>query len=66
MSVVVGDIVKFKDSGPKGEIGRVCKDNGLTVCVQFKSTGCLRVGKSDLEVTTGTAPECSPECKQGA
>ena len=62
MSVVVGDIVKFKDSGAKGEIGRVCKDNGISVCVQFRSTGCLRVGKSDLEPATGKAPECSGAC----
>ncbi len=65
MSVVIGDVVTFKGSGPKGEIGRVCKDNGITVCVQFKSSGCLRVGKDDLEVTDGSAPECSQQCKQG-
>ena len=65
MSVVIGDVVKFKDSGPKGEIGRVCKDNGISVCVQFKSSGCLRVGKDDLEVTSGNAPECSQQCKEG-
>jgi uncharacterized protein YodC (DUF2158 family) len=65
MSVVVGDVVRFKDAGPKSEIGRVCRDNGLTVCVQFQISGCLRVGKSDLEVTTGKAPECSQECKEG-
>ena len=65
MTVNVGDIVKFKDSGPKGEIGRVCKDNGISVCVQFKSTGCLRVSKSDLEITSGKAPECSDKCKEG-
>jgi hypothetical protein len=63
MAVAVGDVVRFKDSGPKGELGRVCKDNGITVYVQFKSSGCLRIGKDDLEVTTGSAPECSPECK---
>lgn len=65
MTVNVGDIVKFVDSGKKGEIGRVCKDNGISACVQFKSSGCLRVAKSDLEVTTGKAPECSPQCKEG-
>ena len=65
MPVAVGDIVRFKDSGPKSEIGRVCKDNGLTVCVQFASSGCLRVGKADLEVTDGKAPECSQKCKEG-
>lgn len=65
MTVNVGDIVKFADSGPKGEIGRICKDNGISMCVQFKLTGCLRVSKSDLEVTTGKAPECSDKCKAG-
>ena len=65
MSVAVGDVVKFSGSGPKGEIGRVCKDNGITVCVQFASSGCLRVGKEDREVTTGNAPECSRQCKEG-
>jgi uncharacterized protein YodC (DUF2158 family) len=42
MTVNVGDIVKFKDSGSKGEIGRVCKDNGISVCVQFKSSSNAR------------------------
>lgn len=65
MAVNVGDIVKFQDTGAKGEVGRVCKDNGISVCVQFKSSGCLRVSKSDLEVTTGKAPECSDACKAG-
>lgn len=65
MSVSLGDIVRFKGSGPKSEIGRICKDNGLTVCVQFASSGCLRVGKADLEVTNGKAPECSQKCKDG-
>ena len=69
MSVMVGDVVKFKDSGPKGEIGRVCKDNGISVCVQFQSSGCLRVGKADLEVDVevaqGKVPECSKQCKEG-
>jgi uncharacterized protein YodC (DUF2158 family) len=65
MSVSVGDVVKFADAGPKGEIGRVCKDNGITVCVQFATSGCLRVGKGDLEVTTGSAPECTLQCKAG-
>ncbi len=61
--IVIGDIVKFKDSGSGGEIGRVCKDNGPSVTVQFKISGCLRVGKSDLEQTTGKAPECNGHCK---
>lgn len=65
MTVNVGDIVKFQDSGKKGEIGRVCKDNGVSVCVQFKSSGCLRVSKRDLEITEGKAPECSTQCKEG-
>jgi len=65
MAIAVGDIVKFVDTGSKGEIGRVCKDNGITVCVHFKSSGCLRVMKDDLEMTTGNAPECSDKCKGG-
>ncbi len=65
MSVNIGDVVKFKDSGAKGEVGRVCKDNGVTVCVQFKSSGCLRVRKNDLEKASGKAPECSEACKAG-
>jgi uncharacterized protein YodC (DUF2158 family) len=65
MAVAVGDIVKFKGTGPKGEVGRVCKDNGITVCVQFKTSGCLRVGKDDLEQAMGDAPECSRQCKEG-
>lgn len=64
MTVALGDIVKFKDSSG-GEIGRVCKDNKITVCVKFEKSGCLRVAKSDLEVTTGKAPECDEACKQG-
>ena len=65
MSVNVGDVVKFKESGSGGELGRVCKDNGVSVCVQFKSSGCLRVRKGDLEVAPGKAPECSDPCKSG-
>ncbi len=65
MTISVGDVVKFADSGRKGEIGRVCKDNGITVCVHFKSSGCLRVAKGDLEPASGNAPECSEDCKNG-
>ncbi len=65
MSIAVGDIVKFKDASAGAEIGRVCKDNKVTVCVQFQKSGCLRVAKSDLEITTGKAPECDEACKNG-
>ena len=65
MAVSVGDVVRFADTGSRGEIGRVCKDNGVTVCVQFARTGCLRVSKSDLEEASGKAPECSEKCKEG-
>ena len=64
MSVNVGDVVRFKREGSKGELGRVCKDNGISVCVHFKASGCLRVLKDDLEATSGKAPECSAECKE--
>ena len=64
MSVNVGDVVRFKSEGSKGELGRVCKDNGISVCVLFKSSGCLRVLKDDLEATAGKAPECSAACKE--
>lgn len=64
MSVNVGDVVRFKSEGTKGELGRVCKDNGISVCVHFKSSGCLRVLKDDLEATSGKAPECSAACKE--
>lgn len=65
MSVAVGDVVRFKGEGKKGEVGRVCKDNGLSACVQFKSSGCLRVSKNDLETADGKAPECNGTCKDG-
>lgn len=65
MSVAVGDVVTFADSNAKGDLGRVCKDNGITVCVHFKSGGCLRVAKGALVVTNGNAPECSEKCKEG-
>ena len=65
MSVSVGDIVKFAGQGAKADIGRVCKDNGITVCVHFKAGGCLRVAKAALEVTTGNAPPASEECSAG-
>ena len=64
MSVNVGDVVRFKSEGSKGELGRICKDNGISVCVHFKTSGCLRVLKDDLETTAGKAPECSAECKE--
>ena len=67
MSVSVGDVVQFAGHGPKADIGRVCKDNGITVCVHFKSGGCLRVAKAALEVnpTAKGAPEVSEECASG-
>ena len=65
MSVSVGDVVKFKDHGAKADLGRVCKDNGITVCVHFTSGGCLRVAKAALEVTSGNAPAVSEECSAG-
>lgn len=65
MSIAVGDVVRFTDADAKGDLGRVCKDNGITVCVHFKSGGCLRVAKGALEVTTGNAPDCSDACKDG-
>ena len=65
MSIAVGDVVKFANAGGKADLGRVCKDNGITVCVHFRSGGCLRVAKAALEVTDGAAPECSAECSGG-
>lgn len=65
MSIAVGDVVKFKEGGGKPDLGRVCKDNGITVCVHFKAGGCLRVAKGALEVTNGNAPECSEKCTGG-
>ena len=65
MAISVGDIVKFKDASSKGEVGRVCKDNGISVCVHFHSTGCLRVSKRDLEPASGKAPDCDEPCRTG-
>ena len=65
MSISVGDVVMFANGDAKGDVGRVCKDNGITVCVHFKNGGCLRVAKAALEVTNGPAPECSAECSGG-
>ena len=65
MTIAVGDVVKFANGDAKGELGRVCKDNGITVCVHFKAGGCLRVAKGALEVTDGVAPECSGNCTEG-
>lgn len=62
MEFIVGDIVKFKDTGTKGEIGRISKTNGRHVWVHFQSTGCLRIGKDDVEPTKGKAPDCNGEC----
>lgn len=56
----IGDIVKFKGDG--GEIGRVCKENEISATVHFKLSGCLRVGKSDLELTSGKVPQCKGTC----
>jgi len=65
MTIAVGDVVRFTSSDAKGDLGRVCKDNGFTVCVHFKSGGCLRVAKGALEVTEGKAPDCSAACTEG-
>lgn len=65
MSVAVGDVVKFANQGGKADLGRVCKDNGITVCVHFKSGGCLRVAKAALEVAEGNAPPCTDDCTGG-
>lgn len=65
MSVAVGDVVVIANQGGKADPGRVCKDNGITVCVHFRSGGCLRVAKAALEVIDGNAPACSDECTGG-
>ena len=66
MSISVGDVVKFANGGANGDLGHVCKDNGITVNVHFKSGGCLRVAKGALEVTTGKAPPCDKDCANAA
>lgn len=66
MTVSVGDVVKFANMDAKSDFGRVCKDNGITVNVNFKSGGCLRVAKAALETTTGKAPECNKNCANAA
>lgn len=66
MSVSVGDVVKFASMDAKSDLGRVCKDNGFTVNVNFKAGGCLRVAKSALEATTGKAPDCDKKCANAA
>ncbi len=66
MTVSVGDVVKFANGDAKGELGRVCKDNGITVHVNFKAGGCLRVAKAALEATAGKAPECNKDCANAA
>lgn len=65
MTINVGDVVRFKDAGSRSEVGRVCKDNGVSVCVHFGTTGCLRVSKRVLEPATGKAPECDDPCRSG-
>ena len=65
MSVSVGDVVKFAGQGANADLGRVCKDNGITVCVHFRAGGCLRVAKAALEVTNGNAPAVTDECSAG-
>lgn len=65
MAISVGDVVRIANSDAKGDLGRVCKDNGITVCVHFKSGGCLRVAKGALEAIEGKAPDCSAECSGG-
>jgi len=65
MSISVGDVVKFSNASGKADLGRVCKDNGITVCVHFNAGGCLRVAKAALEVTSGPAPAVSEECSAG-
>ena len=66
MTVSVGDVVQFADGGAKGDLGRVCKDNGITVNVHFRAGGCLRVAKAALEATNGSAPECDKNCANAA
>ena len=66
MAVSVGDVVTFMDGGAKGDLGRVCKDNGITVNVHFRAGGCLRVAKAALEVANGNAPECDKNCAQAS
>lgn len=66
MTVSVGDVVRFANGGANGDLGRVCKDNGFTVNVNFRSGGCLRVAKAALETTTGSAPDCDKDCGNAA
>ena len=43
MAISVGDVVKFADSGRKGEIGRVCKDNGIKILKEVGIVGNSKV-----------------------
>ena len=65
MTVSVGDVVRFANGEAKNDVGRVCKDNGFTVCVHFKAGGCVRVAKAALEPASGEAPECTGQCTEG-
>lgn len=60
----VGDVVRIE--GDEYEtLGRICKVNDVTCCVQFPNDMCLRVGNSGLIHADGDAPECTESCKRG-
>jgi hypothetical protein len=60
----VGDIVRLVNDEYE-TLGRVCKVNDVTCCVQFSENMCLRIGKSALVHAEGDAPQCSEACARG-
>lgn len=64
-SLSVGSVVRLRDAGDSGELGRICKITVVGCCVQFAETGCLPVPLSALVPATGSAPSCTTACSEG-
>jgi hypothetical protein len=79
MSFSPGDVVELREDRPSekggvavtlsaGLMGRVCRVTAFGTCwVYFGTTiKCRRLDESSLAPAAGTAPQCTPTCRQGS
>ena len=62
MPFLEGDIVRLRDSGDGGEVGRICSVEEGGYWIYFTGTGCLYVPLNSLEHVSGNAPQCPGDC----
>ena len=62
MKTLESNIVKHKDWGNEGELGRICSIEAVGCWVYFQTAGCLFVHMDSLEEAVGDAPLCPRDC----